>query len=537
MWAAPAYDILFFMKPLGSSQRPELALVNADIVTLDPRYPKADWVIIGGGRILRVGQKTGLDKNDLPGAEIIDCKGRTVIPGLIDAHLHLRSLAETFVTVNLRPGKNLRSITDIQRTIGETTRDLPRGEWIRGYGYDEFRLSEKRHPTRWELDDAAPNHPVKLTHRTGHAHVLNSLALHLCNITGETPDPPDGMIDRDLTSGEPSGLLYEMGDILSQRIPSVSAEEIERGVSKANDLLLSLGVTTIHDASARNGLTQWDLMQSWKDEKRLLPRVRFFFGKERWQEFFNANLASSMKNTELRPAGVKIILDETTGTLHPNQDELDELVLALHKRGLQAAIHAIEEEAVESATAAIARAIERCPEIESHHRIEHCSVCTPSMARRLARYGITVVTQPSFLYFHGERYLNTVPPRQLENLYPIRTLMEAGVRVAGSSDSPVVPPNPYIGMYAAASRLSREGTKVGQKQRIAVMDALKLYTVNAAHAGIEQHQTGSITPGKLADLVVLSADPLTLPLQEIKDLKPDMTILGGKVVWERNPSR
>ncbi len=234
---------------------------------------------------------------------------------------------------------------------------------------------------------------------------------------------------------------------------------------------------------------------------------------------------------QLRFSGVKIILDETTGQLYPPQMELNNLVLEIHKAGLQVAIHAIEKTAVESACIAIEHALKKVPKSDHRHRVEHCSVCSPSLAKRLASSGILVVTQPAFIYHNGDRYLETVSNPEIQHLYPIGTLVKNGVDVAGSSDSPIVEPNPLVAMQAAVTRKTKTGNTVSTKERIDAIAALRMYTSDAAKATFDETKRGSITAGKLADLVVLNGDPTKLLPAELKDLAVEMTILNGNIVW------
>jgi predicted amidohydrolase YtcJ len=208
------------------------------------------------------------------------------------------------------------------------------------------------------------------------------------------------------------------------------------------------------------------------------------------------------------------------------------MVFHTHQHGLHALIHAVEGKTIEAACNAIELALQKVPRSDHRHRIEHCSVCHPTVAKRIASLGITVVTQPSFIYYHGERYLRTVPESNLKYLYPIATLMKNGVRVAGSSDCPIVPANPMIGIYSALSRRAENGEFLLPGEGLSPLEALRMYTSYAAEATLEEKIKGSITPGKLADLVVLSDDPTGVSVDEIKDIRVEMTILDGEVVWD-----
>ncbi|HVP81074.1 MAG TPA: amidohydrolase [Thermodesulfobacteriota bacterium] len=511
----------------------DLILFDANVITMDPLYPKAEGVLIKDGKILSATASDALKKWDRTRATKIDCKGRTVLPGFIDLHCHLHALAESHVTLNLEPHHNVRSINDIQTKIRDYSQKLPPGTWIRGRGYNEFSLTEKRHPNRWDLDRVTSAHPIKLTHRTGHAHVLNSLALQMVGISNETPDPPDGLIDRDLKTGEPTGILYRMGNFLSKKIPPLENHQLDQGIKKANDELLSMGITSVQDASSHNGIEQWKMFQCWKDKRILKSRVVMMLGTENFSAYRKEDFETEIDKNQLRPAGVKIILDETTGHLHPDQDELNEMVLKIHQSGFQACLHAVEENTVEAACSAIEYALKKLPKSDHRHRIEHCSVCPPSLARKLASLGITVVTQPSFIYYGGDRYLRTVPAEALKHLYPIKTLLKSGVKMAASSDCPIAPANPLIGIYAASSRTTETGEAVLSEERITPEEALRMYGENAAKATFDESTKGSISPGKLADLVVLNEDPTKVSINEIKDIKVTMTIVDGEIVWEK----
>ncbi len=511
----------------------ELILFNANVITMDAAVPRAGLVAMRDGLIVEVAQDRSLPSIRTTKARVIDCKGRTVLPGFVDAHCHVAALAEGLVSIGLSPRDGVLSIAEIVRRIGDRCRVRAPGTWIRGKGYDEFYLAEKRHPNRRDLDGAAPTCPVRLTHRSGHAHVLNSLALELVGITAETGDPPEGLIDRDLETGEPTGILYGMGGYLASRIPSFDEGELEQGLALANEKLLSCGITSITDASAHNDLRQWRRLEVWKRRGIFRPRVTMMLGVKGFAEWRRRPYSTAVREDQLRTGGVKIIADEVTGTLHPSRKKLNERVLAIHKAGLQAVIHAVEEPVVEAACDAIESALRIFPRPDHRHRIEHCSVCPPLLMDRLKGLGVTVVTQPSFIYLHGARYLKTVPPDQQQHLYVFGTMKKKGLQVAFSSDFPIGDLNPFVGVHAAVTRAAEGGEVVLPREGTARLDALAMYTLSGAAAGFEEKTKGSITPGKVADLVVVSADPLSVESARLKEVRPEMTILGGEIVWSR----
>jgi predicted amidohydrolase YtcJ len=263
----------------------DLILLNADVLTMDDNRPKAREVAIKDGLIEAVGEEDDLKGLVSPGTEVKDLGGKTILPGFIDAHLHLRALAESLVTLNIAPASGVSSISHIQERIRHQALKLPPGTWIRAGGYNEIYLSERRDPNRWDLDAAAPRHPVKLTHRSGHAHVLNSLALTYIGISKETPDSETGIIDRDLETGEPTGLLHGMGDFLAEVVPPLDEAQLDQGVKLANQELLSSGITTFQDASSRNDIERWRSLENWQRDGSLQCRVLMMLGSKGFEEY------------------------------------------------------------------------------------------------------------------------------------------------------------------------------------------------------------------------------------------------------------
>jgi predicted amidohydrolase YtcJ len=506
----------------------DLVLYNARAVTLNPRHPGALTIYIKGDRILMV-SKLDFDRSlTSPRALLIDCAGKTVIPGFHDAHCHVVGYAESLVNVDLSP-VSVRSVEDIILKIKQAASIVPAGSWIRCTGYNEFYLQGKRHPTALDLDQATIAHPVKLTHRSGHANVLNTPAMAIAGITNESEEPPGGMIDRDLETGGPNGLLFGMGRYLANAVPTLSDNELDSAVKYAGKALLSLGVTSVQDASPGNDLSRWKQFLDWKKRGLFAPRTTLMFGPEQV-----GSLPLHDKRSGLYSGAVKIVLDEVRGCLNPPQAELNSMVAEIHGRHLQVAIHAVEEATIDAAIHALVLALEKYPLRGHRHRIEHCSICTEDNAEKLAKLGAIVVTNPSFIYHSGERYLVTVPANQKKHLYAINTMMKAGLKVAAGSDAPVSPPDPLKGIYSAITRKAETGQVVLKKEAVSFMDALGLYTVNAAYSCFQERQLGTIARGKYADLVILNIDSPQVSAEELKDLKVDMTILAGKIVYRRS---
>jgi predicted amidohydrolase YtcJ len=508
----------------------QLILYNANVVTMDRQRPQARLVAIRDERILAVSGNDELDELRGPNTRLIDCQGKTVVPGFNDSHCHLFASMGRLRDVDCSPS-SVSSIAEIKALLRERARETTPGTWIRAKGYNEFYLAEKRHPTRQDLDKAAPNHPVWLDHRSLHACVLNSLALSLAGITRETGDPQGGLIERDLATGEPSGLLFEMDSFIGKRVPPPAHVERKQDMRLVNRLCLSLGITSAQDATSTNDLSRWQILRRFKDRSDLSLRVYMMVGIDAWDDFRRRGLTPGYGDSRLRLGAAKIVLDETAGELHPPQEELNRQVFHAHRAGFQVALHAIEESTVEAAIVALEYALKYAPRADHRHRVEHCSVCPPRLMRRLRDIQAVVVTQPPFLYYSGERYLAEVPPSQLGWLYRIRSFVENDLSPAASSDCPVVPNNPLIGIYAAVTRKAQTGQAILAEEGISPAQALAMYTIAGAYASFEEKVKGSLSAGKLADMVILSGDPTQVPAEEIKEIQVETTILSGKIAW------
>jgi hypothetical protein len=512
----------------------DLIFRNANVFTLDPQRPQADFMAVKGGKILFAGAKDFLNNFTGPGTKIVDCAGKTLLPGFNDAHCHIFSFLRKLTSIDLGVPE-IKSINDIKAAVKAKTAKTPPGQWINATDYNEFYLVEKRHPTRWEIDEVAPDNPVMLTHRSLHGCVLNSRALSLAGITIETPEMPGTMIDRDVTrGGEPNGFLAEMVGYLREHVmPPISEKELITGIKLANAEYLSQGLTSLQDATYVNDLKRWQYYQNFKHCGSLQSRVYMMIGLETLPKFQNAGLGFGAGDENLRLGAVKIVPTLFADKMHPAQEELNNLALQTHRAGFQLAIHGVQTQMVDAIISAYEYLQSVTPDFrDRRHRIEHCSECSQPLMDRLKKLNPVVVTHPSFTYYSGDRYLATVEKDAIPWLYRTGTLMKSGLTVAAGSDSPIVPNSPIFGIYSAVTRLTSSGRMLNPAEKLTAADVIKMYTLSAAYASHEENIKGSIAPGKLADMVLLSANPAMVSAAEIKDIKVQMTVIGGKVVWE-----
>ena len=511
----------------------DLTLLNARLLTLEPGQSSASAVAIKDDRIVAVGQRDDVAPFTGQHTRVVDCQGMTLAPGFHDAHCHLLALASSPISLDCGPRK-ATSIAGIKELIRQEAWNTAPGRWIRAFGYDEDLLVEKRHPSCRDLDEAAPFNPVRLEHRTGHAVVLNSQAMTLLEITKDTADPPDGVIVREEeATGQPTGLFLEMTSHIQHLMaPYRRDDEFIEGVTRANDLLLSRGITSIQDAGADNGPERWETFLRLKEQEYLTPRVTMMVGYRRIHDMNPHGPQPPCHSESLRTGATKILLTLTTGSLRPSLEELREITVDLHRRGLQLAFHAVETEAIQAAAQAISEAQRAFPRRDARHRIEHCSEGLPEVLRQVKSSGATVVTQPGFIYHNGAKYLSQVDGLILPHLYPLGALVKANIPWAAGSDAPVAPIDPLMDIYAAVTRKTAEGRLLGGNQAVDVQEALRAWTLGGAYACFQEDALGSIKVGKLADLVLLDRDPTQIDPEELKDLKVIMTVVGGKVAWE-----
>lgn len=485
---------------------------NARVVSLDAARPAAEAVAVRDGRIVAVGRAEEAARALDADAVRVDCAGGALLPAFFDAHLHLLSYAAALRSIDCT---GARSIVEIQAALREAAARRPAGAWLRAFGYEETSLREGRHPNRRDLDEAAPQHPVRLVHRSGHASVLNSLALERAGIGLASEEPPGGFIDRELDSGEPSGLLLGMERVIDRAVPPLPFHELAAAVREVSDRLVRAGVTAVQDATHTNGRAEWALFERLIDEGALPLTVVLMEGIEHLGE-----LPAASAQGALFRGPVKVMIEELGDELSPDERELRRTVAEVHQAGRQAAIHAVGARAVAAAIDAIEAALRERPRADHRHRIEHCALLPEGAAERIARAGIIVASQPAFVAERGDRYLKLVPASQQGGLYPYRTLAQASVTLAAGSDAPVTAPEPLASVAAAIDRRTLAGGVVAPGQAVGAVEALGWWTAGAARAAFLEGDRGRILPGLRADLVLLEEDPTACSPEELRRMVP-----------------
>jgi predicted amidohydrolase YtcJ len=529
----------------------DVVFINGSVVTMDADDRICEAAAISGNRIVRIGSLQAVETLIGPETHVVDLKGRSLLPGFIDAHCHAGNYgaqkARSFCSPRL-----VKSIADIKQAIRKLAATTPKGDWIVGRGYDNTKLLENRHPTRWDLDEAAPDHKVFINRTCGHIGVANGKTLEAFGINQDTPDPAGGKIERD-DQGRPTGILHEHAQILIRTAAGPSYDEVEKGISLMDRDFLRYGITSATDASGRNP-DEIRIIQNAVNNGQIHVRLCFMVrisGSicQLGRRYIETGLKTGFGDEKLRLGGLKLVMDgsggggsaamrdpypgdpENYGVLHMPQDELDELVDLGHSAGYQVGIHAIGDRAVEMTLESFEKALRKNPVKNNRHRIEHCGFLDDSLMDKIRDLGIIPVLGLPFLYELGDSYINVFGQDRLRYVYPLRSLIERGIRAPLSSDAPVIDPNPFNGLYFAVTRKTESGQSISPNETVSVLQAIRAYTVDGAYASHEEDIKGSIEPGKLADLIVLSDNILEISSEEILHLSVDLTMVDGTIVY------
>jgi predicted amidohydrolase YtcJ len=541
----------------AQSASADLVLFNGKIVTVDDAFSIREAIVIKDERILAVGGNEL--RNRYAGVRAVDLRGRMVIPGFHDTHIHLGGHSRRYIDLN-----DTTSLAELKQQVAEKAKELGAGEWITGSGWDEYHFKEQRKPLRGDLDAAAPNNPVVLTRAGGHSSVGNSKALQLADINKATPDPERGIIERD-ASGEPNGVIRERSDLYTRLVPKDKPADVRESLLEDVRKQLKLGITSVIEAGSTvnpnevGAYAEWELL--YQKHGTELPRASVQVGypspaghaKEgaaKLKEFgkktgdgndrlrvgsigemaadggFTGPTAWSLEDYKGQP-GFRGRAFFTPEQIHANIEEG-------HKLGWQFGIHAIGDAAIAMTVDALDQVLRDYPRNDHRHYLCHFTVLPPARTMQtMARDKIHIAQQPNFTYNLEGRYVETLEGNRLATNNSITTpVKKYGLFMAFGSDN--LPIGPMVGLYAAVTRKGESGKVYGREEAVGMREAIQMYTRNGAFLTREEKLKGTLEVGKLADMIVLPEDLLSISPEKLLTMKVDMTIVGGKILYDRN---
>ena len=535
------------------SRPPDLILHNARIYTVDARNSVAEAVAISGDRILRAGSNADILGLETSSTRIVDVRGAAIVPGLHDAHGHVVGLGQSLQDVDLRGTQSFEEVVGRVRRRLTTARP---GEWVVGRGWDQNDWPEKDWPAHDLLSAASPDNPIYLTRVDGHAGLANRKAMELAGLAGSTPDPPGGRIIRAGT-GQPTGVVIDGAQALvTSHIPPAGRQQLEDQIQLADLELRRVGITTVHDAGAdANTVDAYKrLIEAGRIKTRLYVMLRGSLRElapllERGPVTDFANHRMAVRSVKIYADGalgsrgaalLEPYADEpaTSGLLTTPPEDVYAQTLAAAKAGFQVAVHAIGDRANRQVLDMFERVQREVPGSRAlRMRVEHAQILDAAEIPRFARLGVIASMQPTHATSDMPwAAVRLGDARIEEGAYVWRKLLDSGAVLASGSDFPVEDANPMLGFYAAITRQDSAGNPPGgwtPRQRMTREEALASFTRQAAFAAHAEALTGSIEPGKLADMLVLSHDIMRVPPREILTTAVRMTIVGGEVVYQR----
>jgi len=544
----PAIVMLLAVWLSARPLKADIVVVNANIHTMDTARPLARSLAVLGGKIVRVGSDADTKPLIGPATRVIDAGGKTVIPGFNDAHLHFISGGMQLGLIDLR---DARSREEFAARIKAYSAKLKPGEWILGGNWDHENWTPNDLPTRQLIDAAAPNNPVFVERLDGHMGVANSLALKLAGVTKETKDVDGGLIVRD-ANGEPTGVLKDtaMG-IVDRIIPPSSTAQLTAAAIAATDHAASLGVTSVQDMSAGKAVSIYqELIRAGRLKTRIYAGNALF---DR-QGLEDVGLQSAFGSPMLRVGSLKGFADGSLGSrtawfFEPYNDDpstsgipraevlttMKAAVADADKHGLQVMIHAIGDRSNATILDIYESVIREDGPRDRRFRIEHSQHLRPQDIPRFAKLGVVASMQPVHLTDDGRWAVDRLGSERLKGAYAFRSLLDSGAHLAFGTDWSVAPLNPLFGIQAAVTRRTTDGKNPNgwfPEQKITVDDAVRCYTLGSAYAEFQEDVKGTLSEGKLADLIVLSDDIFTINPAKIGEAKVLMTVVDGRVVYE-----
>ncbi|MBN1177728.1 MAG: amidohydrolase [Anaerolineae bacterium] len=535
--------------PITPAAPPDLAantvLLGGHVLTIDAANTVAEAVAVRDGLIQAVGTNADADAWVGEATQVIQLGGRTLTPGLIDAHNHFQvvGLMNSYYTPFLPP--DVVTTDDLQAALAEAVAQTPEGEWIKGYF---FIIQDVGLPTRHDLDPVSPNHPVFIIQQGGHYGSANSLALEIAGITADTPDPTGGVIGRE-DNGTPDGIFYNHRamDLVRLHIPRYTQDDVRLNIQTSQTLFSALGVTSFQDNNVRGT----DTVSTYMDAGRqgdMTMRGAVYYTLEWPADVERAlNEMDHYADAFMRFAGFKFLLDGqmTMAYCHEphnghrwdiptwDPDGFKEAVRLLHDTGLQICVHCVGDAAIDLTLDAFELAMNANPRSDPRHRLEHAVITTPQSTQRIRDLGVVVSTQPQFIRLGGDGYADLLGEERARRAIVTREWMDAGIPVALGSDAPSTPwYSPLATLIGAVTRATFSGAVHEPDQAMTPYEALRAHTLVGAYAAHEEDVKGSIEPGKMADLIAWSIDPTHSTVQELWNSTIDLTMIDGQVVHQ-----
>ena len=520
--------------------------------TVDADNQIAEAVAVSDGRILAVGSNAEVTATAGPETRRVELNARSLTPGFIDAHQHFTGVGGMAHSIDCKaPGMD--SISAIVEEVRKRTETQPPGTWIRGRGYDHSKLVEQRHPNRHDFDAVAPDHPVVFVRTCGHILAFNTKAAELAGLPLNADDPVGGRFDRD-PDGQVNGVAYERANVAFRTASAPTREELREHLLAANASDLASGLTSVQDAGGLLG-PPMDVATELVNAGEIQVRLYAFATVNTFEHplvglLNQTGLHTGFGSDRLRIGAFKVMTDgsssgptaatrdpyhvdpDDSGILYWEQEELDDLIGRAHRAGWQCTVHAVGDRAIEQTLNAMARAQSEAPREGLRHRIDHCGITPRDLQRRVIEQRIVPAMQPAFFWEFGDGYINNYGRERADVMFPAKSIIEAGGIVAGSSDSPVTDYRPLFGIEQALTRATMGGDVCGPEERVDLDTAIRMHTINGAHAEFAEDRKGSIEVGKYADLAVLSEDIRRVEVTELRDLPIAMTVVEGEVVYE-----
>lgn len=521
---------------------------NGTIITMEePLYAEA--LLVQNGKIAAVGNKHELTQI-CPSAELVDLKGKTLMPSFLDPHSHITAYANTQRLLSLG---QVTGFAELEKKLKDycVQEKLKPGEWIVGFGYDHNSFVEKRHPDKYVLDHACPDNPVLITHASGHMGVMNSSALSLLGVTADTQDPEGGLFGRVSGSQEPSGYAEETAFIsLTSKIPQPSLEELCRGIEKAQQSYLSYGITTVQDGKTKPG--EWELLKEAARRGLFRADIVSYVDQREHSALLQENRDYvGQYHDRLKIGGYKIFLDGSPqgrtawmSTLYERaqdgycgypvyrDEEVEQMVGQAYREGIQILAHCNGDAAAE-------QYLRTCEKIwsaepgkpEIRPVMIHAQLLRRDQVPRLHRLSMIPSFFVAHAYYWGDIHLENFGRERADYISPTGTALRAGIPFTFHQDTPVLPPDMLTTVWCAVRRVTKNGVQLAESECISSLDALRAVTINAAYQYFEETEKGSLRIGKKADLVILERNPLAVPVDDIRKIQVLATIKEGKCVY------